>query len=137
MSFYMELEGEQIKYYSINEIADELNKQRSTITRHLENLREELGDELFRSHLYRGRDPKTKPKKPTTYISEYLYRIVLNHIQLEDDKRYFYMSLPDNRKELKSIIKKQEFENKSSSLRHQHDIPDLRNVEAKMMQGEE
>lgn len=130
MSFFMAYDGKKIKYYSINEIADEFEKQRSAITRHLEHIEQEIGETLYHTHLYCGRDPKVNPKKPTLYISQYLYDLLLKYIQLEDEKREFYMTLTNNRKDLKSMITQTKFREQSSNLHEEHyKIPDLSDIQ--------
>lgn len=140
MSFYIQFGGEELEFFSINEISENLELGRTVITRHLDKIRQHIGDENFNYHIYVGRDPQVNPKKKTTYISKYLKDLVIKQIKLEKDKRAYYHQLPNDRKQLKMELTRLAFLNQKDNKNmvidwDEEDIAPLKRMNQYINQG--
>ena len=91
----------EVKFYSIKEASELLDISRPTTDKYLKELKNALPKNTWCLHIRYERNTERREKRPTVYISEYLFNIVKNKVEY---KRYCiekYNELTSNKIEKK------------------------------------
>lgn len=99
--------GKTIHFYTITDMCQHFNKSRPYIKQELDDIKQEYGEEMFSHHSCYAK-LEANLKRPALYVSEDIYQLIQQKVQLNHLKKKLINLLPDNIYDLKQIIIRQQ-----------------------------